>query len=237
MYNYSAKVIPIEGHTFEAKVSKLVMRSVRHYDQHERETDRAVHWKSMCPKLRKASQKAGGQKLSDSDWLQKIYKGSNKTRFQYCRNSTDVLFYIRAIQGHTGGNVTAPELMGHVALPYKWKEFLFHRGCSCDVTSILKSGLIAGGRECKEGRQTIFFAPLDPFGDSPDEEEPREDFSKPHYHSKWKSRQDAVNWINLARAQDKGLQSWQTRSHAIIVCRSVSADCIYKVISQKEERT
>ena len=35
--------------------------------------------------------------------------------------------YIRAAQGHTGGNVTAPELMGHVAAPFKWKEFLFHR--------------------------------------------------------------------------------------------------------------
>ena len=65
----------------------------------------------------------------------------------------------------------APELMGHVAIPYIWKEFLFHRGCSFDVTSILRSGLIAGGRESKEGRHTIFFTPLNPFGDNPDEEE------------------------------------------------------------------
>ena len=36
---------------------------------------------------------------------------------------------------------------------YKWTEFLFHRGCSFDVISILKSGLIiAGGRERKEDR-------------------------------------------------------------------------------------
>ena len=53
-----------------------------------------------------------------------------------------------------------------------------------------------------------------------------------------KTRQDAVYWINLARAQDKGdyLQFWQTRSHARIVCSSVPADCIYKAISQKGER-
>ena len=36
-------------------------------------------------------------------------------RFQFC-------VYIRAIQGHTGGNLIALELMGHVAIPYKWKR-------------------------------------------------------------------------------------------------------------------
>ena len=51
--------------------------------------------------------------------------------------------------------------------------------CSYNVQSMLRSGLIAGGRERKEGRQTIFFTPLNPFGDNPDEEEPRDDLSKP----------------------------------------------------------
>ena len=41
----------------------------------------------------------------------------------------------------------------------------------------------------------------------------------------------------FSRAQDKGLRFWQTRSHAVIVYSSVPADCIYKVISQKGERT
>ena len=70
------------GHTFEPEVSQLVMRLARHCDQDEREADGAVHWKSMGPKLRKAFQKAGGHKFSDSDWFQHIHKkGSNKTRF------------------------------------------------------------------------------------------------------------------------------------------------------------
>ena len=130
--------------------------------------------------------------------------------------------------------------MSHVAIPYKLKEFLFHRGCSVHVTSILKSGLIAGRRESKEGRLTIFFTPLNPFGNNPDEEEPSDDLSKPrkvHCHSKGKNYQDAVHWINLARAQDKGLRFWQTRSHAVIVYNSVLADCIHKVICQKGEGT
>ena len=85
------------------------------------------------------------------------------------RITTYILLYTRALQGHTGGNLIARDLMGHVAIPYKWKEFLFHRGCSYDVTSIFKSGLITGGRESKEGIQTILFTPLNPFGDNPDE--------------------------------------------------------------------
>ena len=39
---------------------------------------------------------------------------------------------------------------------------------------------------------------------------------KVHYHSEWKTRQDVVHWMSLARAPDKGLQFWQTRSHARI---------------------
>ena len=92
----------VRGSTFEAEVSKLVMRLVRGYDQHKR------------AELRKAFQKAGGRNFSDSDWLQHIYKGSNRTRCQYCKNSRDVLLYNGAIPGRTS----------HVTIPYKWKEFL-----------------------------------------------------------------------------------------------------------------
>ena len=248
VYNYSEEVFLIKrkwndilasnhfrGNTFEAEVSKLVMRQVRHHDQDERETAGAVHWNFMGPKLWKAFQKGRGQKFSDSDWLQYIYEGSNKTRFQCCKNSKNVSLYIRAVQGHTGANLVAPELMGHVAIPCKWKEFLFHRGSSYDVQSILRSGFIGGGRKSKEGRQTIFFTPLSPFVDNPDEE-PSDDLSKQrkvHYHSKWKPRQDAVYWINLARAQEKEQQFWQTRSHAVIGNSTVPSGCIYKVISQR----
>ena len=163
-----------------------------------------------------------------------IYVGDRQWKeFQYCENSKSVSWYFRAIQGHTGGHMIAPELMGHVALPYKWKEFLFHRGCSYNVQPILKSGLIAGGRGSKQGGQTIFFTPLNPFGPNPDEEKLSDDLSK-RRKAQYKTNQDAVYRINLARAQDKGLQFWQTRSHAIIVCSTVPVDCIYKWSLKKE---
>ena len=39
-------------HTLETSISKLVMKSVRHFDLQERESDGTVHWKSMGPKSR-----------------------------------------------------------------------------------------------------------------------------------------------------------------------------------------
>ena len=50
----------------------------------------------------------------------------------------------------------SPELMGHVKIAYVWKVFVFHRGCSYDTKSFLDKGLIAGRRDKKGGRQTIF---------------------------------------------------------------------------------
>ena len=59
---------------------------------------------------------------------------------------------------------------------------------------------------------------------------------KVHYHSHWKRNQDAVYWVKLSRAQEQGLQFWQTKSHAIVVHSPVPADCIYKVMSQNGDR-
>ena len=87
--------------TFEAEVLNLVMRLVRRDDQHERETGSAVHWKWMGPKLRRAFRKAGGQKFSDSDWLQHIYKGSNKTRFQYCKKNPHIYLIVHSCSSRT----------------------------------------------------------------------------------------------------------------------------------------
>ena len=70
------------------------MMLVRHLDQKDGETDGAVRWKSMGPKLRHMFQKQGGHTSSDSDWIDCIWKGSNRTRFQDCTNSNDVLLYI-----------------------------------------------------------------------------------------------------------------------------------------------
>ena len=114
-----------KGSTLESAFSKLVMKLVLHLDRKEKETDGALDWKSMCPKLRRAVSLGGGCGFSDSDWLHQVYKESNKTKFQYCKNSYDVLLHIREIQGHTSGSVIAPDLMDHVAIPSKYKNSCF----------------------------------------------------------------------------------------------------------------
>ena len=53
----------------------------------------------------------------------------------------------------------------------------------------------------------------------------------------WKHSQNAVYWIHLGRAQEKGIAFWQTKSHAIITNSTVPPDCIERVISQRGEMT
>ena len=76
----------VERKSLEWTISTLVTHLERHRDLADRENDRAVHWSSLCLKLRRAFQSEGAQTFSDSQWL-------------------DVLLYVRAIQGHSGGEL------------------------------------------------------------------------------------------------------------------------------------
>ena len=136
---------------------------VRHLYLADRETDGAVHWKSTCPKLRRAFQKEDGRTFSDSDWLDYIYKRSNQTRFHCCKNSNNVLLYVRASQGHSGVELIAFELMNHVVIPLRWKEFLYQRGSSFTVNSILQTRLIASGKTHERRATVSILHSLGPF--------------------------------------------------------------------------
>ena len=95
------------------------------------------------------------------------------------------------------------ELIGTLKFLTQWKEFVFQRGCSFNVKSILETGPIAGGRE-KERERERAMSENKPsssshlstrLGENPDEEKPSDDLSmlsKVHYHSNWKHDQDAV---------------------------------------------
>ena len=96
------------------------------------------------------------------------------------------------------------------------------------------------GKKNKGGRHRLSSSHHSLFsGRDSDEEEHRDNYKilhKVHYHSNWKRNQDADHWVKLSRAQDQGLQFWQTKSHAIIVHSPVPADCIKRVISQNGDR-
>ena len=57
---------------------------------------------------------------------------------------------------------------------------------------------------------------------------------KKHYRNSWRSYQDTVYWIKLSHAQDRGLQSGQTKSNAIVVNDHEPGECIHIVTSQRE---
>ena len=96
---------------------------------------------------------------------------------------------------------------------------MFHKGCSYSRTSFLKSGLIAGGRASRDGKQTVFFTPLNlMLEDDPEEEQTSDDFKKPrkeHYRSKWIHSQDCL----------LGYFSQSTRQRTTILAKTV--ECHY----------
>ena len=124
-------------------------------------------------------------------------------------------------------------------IPYTWKQFIYHVGRARDRYSIAEAGLVAGGKERKAGRQTIFFTPLDPFNSDASEAELITDIKKPrkvHYQIHRRPEQDAVYWIHLSTAQDAGLEFWQPRSNATVTYQSVPKECVVKVVSESGKR-
>ena len=92
--------------------------------------------------------------------------------------------------------------MNYVLIPDKWNRFIYHVGRARDQYAIAEIGLVAGGKERKEGRQTIFFTPLDAFNSDADEAESIADTAKPRkvkYQIHCRFEQDAVYWIHRSR--------------------------------------
>ena len=122
-------------------------------------------------------------------------------------------------------------------IPYNWIAHICHVGSSHYCNFIVQSGLTAGGKDTKAGRQIVFFTALDPMNEiqtneTYDVKEPRVVSSR----MKWKVYQNAVYWINLKSAQGSGLRFQQTNSNAIILDNSVPADCLEKVVKRKSRR-
>ena len=225
--------------SFETRISKCVTNLVRHHDQDEREADGAMHWDVILPVLKGRFKKQLVKEFTDEDWHHCLHLGSFKTRFENLENEHGELMYIRAIQGHSEGMIISPRLMNYLLIPDKLKRFINHVGRARDQYSIAEVGLVARGKEGKEGRQTIFFTPLDPINSDADKSESITDIKKPRkvlYQIRWKPEQDAVYWIHLSTAQDAGLEFWQTGSNATITCQSVPKECVVKVVSESGKR-
>ena len=80
-------VLELKGHhtPLNPTMSMFVM-ILRHCDQEERDSDGAMHWDLIQSRLFEEFGSRVGQNYYQQDWLQAIHEGSNKTRFEYCKN-------------------------------------------------------------------------------------------------------------------------------------------------------
>ena len=152
---------------------------LRHYDQKERQRGGSRHWCTIRPTLVRAFAREESRDFDDGYWLTLIHEGSNKMRIKYCEDKNGSLCYLRAIQGHSGGTPTSPELMNCTFIPYNWKGVIYHKGFSWNFQSILGSGLIPGGKENDRARQPVFCTALNPFGQDTEEEPHSFDYTVP----------------------------------------------------------
>ena len=76
--------------SLSSSISKMVSKLIRHFDQEERQTDGAVHWDTIKPVLEKGFRSHGVESFSETQWIEHIYKGSNKVRFEYCDFSENI---------------------------------------------------------------------------------------------------------------------------------------------------
>ena len=76
-----------------------------------------------------------------------------------------------------------------------------------NLHSIINNGLIPGGQNSSK-RQTVFFLPIDP-RDKGHQDLAKIDFNEPrraqYLHNAWKKHQDAVFWVDINLAIQKGL--------------------------------
>ena len=95
---------------------------------------------------------------------------------------------------------------------------------------ILLPSLIPGGQNSSK-RQTVFFLPVDTRDKSHKDPE-KIDLNVPrraqYLHSAWKRHQDAVFWVDINLAIQKGLKFYQIRSNAIILQETLSSSLYSK---------
>ena len=117
-------------------------------------------------------------------------------------------------------------------------EYIYQVGNANELNSTIRNGLIPGGKSLKRGRQAVFFTKVNPMEDGNGMGETPCDLTEPRiapYKNTWKLLQNSVFWCNLKLAQEKGLQFYQTRPHAVVLFITLSAACIEKAVCMKTQ--
>ena len=211
-------------------LSKKVINLLRHNQKLHREEDGAIQFYKIKFHLR--DHHLPIQNWSDDRWIACLAAGGgSKRRYQYCSDYLGSIIYLRALQGHSGGNLIDLTLQDNVLIGPGIFPYIYHVGSNFNLYSIISNGLILGGQNLSR-RQSVFFFPVDPRKE--DHKDPEYiDYSVPRHarylQNAWKRHQDTVFWIDIDLGIIKeGLRFYQTRSNAIILQGTLPANCIVR---------
>ena len=163
----------------------------------------------------------GASQWSLEDWISILAKGGGaKNRFQYFLNpnSSNQFLYLRAIQGHSGDTAIDTELQDHVLLPKGYSEYIYHVGNPSELNSIIRHGLIPGGRSLKRGRQAVYFTTVNPMEDVFGMGETPRDLTKPRivpYKNTWKRLQNTVVLVQFEPRSRERLAFFSKHGHML----------------------
>ena len=82
----------------------------------------------------------------------------NKKIYQYSTDSSGIIVYLRALQGHSGRNLIDPTLQDTVVIPSNFFQYIYHVGWATNLHSIINSGLILGGSKFEQQTDSILSA-------------------------------------------------------------------------------
>ena len=94
------------------------------------------------------------QNWSDDRWIACLAAGGgSKRRYQYCSDYLGSIIYLRALQGHSGGNLIDLTLQDNVLIGPGIFPYIYHVGRNFNLYSIISNGLIP--RSCFDGSISI----------------------------------------------------------------------------------
>ena len=193
---------PKRGSDLAIFVSKTVTTMWRHYDQDERESDGSRHWEAIKSVFLRTFARNGARDFSDEVWLQKIFEGSSKKRTEYCKNKDEILCYLRAIQGHSGGIPIEPELMGYVKKSSKLEEIHIPQRTFMELSVHIGKGTDSRRKGERQSPSSSLSNTNESFWRWPGGREASWWFHRlqkaPHV-TKWKFDQDAVYWDTIIK--------------------------------------
>ena len=205
-------VEPGEYSISDYEVSKKLIRLLRH-GRLPREDDGAIEFWRIKDDLQKYFLHC--HHWSDDKWKKTMAGGGGDKKIdQYCTDSSGVILYLRALQGHSGRSLINPTLQDNVVIPDGFFKYIYHVGCAINLHSIINSGLIPGGQNLNN-RQTVFFLPLDPM-DKNHKDPDTIDLNAPRHaqymHKAWKRHQ---NTARLGRHQSCSEERIEVLSNTI----------------------